>query len=260
MLALQFGFGSLEAEFWRLIFVMTRIGAALVAAPLFGMAGVSTEARVIATGALAVLVCAWTPVVAPPDLLTLAGLLATAQEALLGLVLGFVLQLSFAAPTLAAEQIGGGMGMSLAASIDPATGSTSPVLGHFFGVMLTVIFLGLGAHLNWIALIVESYRTFPPGGGWFGPARIDELLHFASTMFATAVMIALPVTLVLLLVQVATGVISRSAPSLNLFSLGLPLGVFAGLTTLIMAAPLIADRMGSLSLEAVEQAGSLVRP
>ena len=258
MNGLDFGFGHLEAEFWRLVFAMTRIGAAMVAAPLFGSAGVSAQARVIMAGAIAALVCAWTPLAVPADLLSLGGVVATCHEVLIGLVLGFVLQLSFAAPTIAAEVIGGGMGMSIATSVDPQSGAQSPALGQFFAVVLTVVFLGLNAHLGWIALILKSYETFPPGGAWFGPDRAHLLLGFASAMFATAVAIALPVTLVLLLVQVATAVIGRSAPSLNLFSLGLPAGVLAGLAALIAAAPLIADRSSELSLTAIDQAATLV--
>jgi flagellar biosynthetic protein FliR len=67
-----------------------------------------------------------------------------------------------AAPTLAAEIIGGGMGMSMATTADPVSGASSPALGQYFAVVLTVIFLGTGAHLNWIALLVESYVAFRP--------------------------------------------------------------------------------------------------
>ncbi len=76
MIQMNFGFGALEAEFWRFVFVMTRIGAAMVAAPLFGMASVPYQVRVVVTGAIALLICAWTPVVSPPALLSLAGMLA----------------------------------------------------------------------------------------------------------------------------------------------------------------------------------------
>jgi len=99
MIALHFGFGALEAEFWRMLFVMTRIGAALLAAPLFGANSVPMQLRVSLAGAVAIMICAWTPVAAPPALLTLSGLLITAQEILIGLSLGFVLQWSFAAPS-----------------------------------------------------------------------------------------------------------------------------------------------------------------
>lgn len=258
MLQLNFGFGALEADFWRFVFVMTRIGAAMLAAPLFGAATVPPQVRVIATGAIALLICAWTPVVAPPALLSLSGLLSVANEVLIGLALGFALQLSFAAPTLAAELIGGGMGMSIATAADPFSGASSPALGQYFAVVLTVIFLGTGAHLNWIALIVESYRTFPPGTAWLAPGRMELISQFAGTMFTTALLIALPVTLILLAVQVTTGIISRSAPSLNLFSLGLPAGVLAGITAMIVAAPMLTDLMVDISATAIGQAAALL--
>lgn len=260
MIALHFGFGALEAEFWRMLFVMTRIGAALLAAPLFGANSVPMQLRVSLAGAIAIMICAWTPVAAPPALFTLSGLLITAQEVLIGLSLGFVLQWSFAAPLMAAEVIGGSMGMSIAATADPVSGAHSPVMGQYFSVLLTVLFLGLGAHLTWFALIVESYSAFPPGAAWFTPDRMMLVAGFGTQMFAAAIAIALPVTLLLLLVQVMTGVISRSAPSLNLFALGLPAGVLAGIAALILTAPLLTDRLSDLSLAAVSQAAQLVRP
>jgi len=258
MIALHFGFGALEAEFWRLMFVMTRIGAAMFAAPLFGATTVPPQLRVVTSGAVAVLVCAWTNVAAPPALLSLPGMLSIGNEVLIGLALGFVLQFSFTAPILAAELIGGGMGMSIATTADPVSGAHSPALGQYFSVVLTVLFLGLGAHLNWIALLVDSYRAFPPGTTWMSPDRLQTVIGFGSQMFLTGLVIALPVTLILLMVQVATGIVSRSAPSLNLFSLGLPAGVLAGIAALIASAPLMTDRMTDLTTAAVEQAGAVV--
>lgn len=258
MTALTFGFGSLEGEFWRLLFAMTRIGAALLAAPLFGAMGVPMQLRVILAGAIGALVCTWTPLQVPPAVFSVEGLLTIAGEALVGLALGFVLQLSFAAPIIAAEVIGGGMGLSLASTVDPQSGAHSPALGQYFTVVLTLVFLQLGCHIQWIGLLVQSYAVFPPGQTWLGPERLELIAAFSSTMFATAVAIALPVTLVLLLVQMVTGVVSRSAPSLNLFALGLPAGVLAGIAALIASAPLLTDQMADLSFAAVAQAGSLL--
>ncbi len=258
MIALDFGFGSIEGELWKLAFLMARIGAALLAAPFFAAAAVPVQLRVAITAALAVLVSAWVPVSVPPALFSLAGLMAILAEALVGLALGFVLQLSFAAPVLAAEQIGGAMGMSIASSADPVNGTHSPILGQYFTVMLTLIFLGLGAHLTWLRLVIESYAAFPPGHAWLGPDQLERILGFGSEMFIAAVAIALPVTLVLLLVQIASGVLSRSAPALNLFALGLPAGILAGLAALIAVAPLYADQFATLSGDAVRQAGAVL--
>lgn len=244
MIALDFGFGALEEDFWGVVFLMTRIGAAMLAAPFFGAASIPVTVRVCATGAVAIFVAAWMPAIATPAaLFSLTGILAVAGEVVVGLALGFVLQIAFAAPTIAAELIGGGMGMSMAMAADPQSGGQTTAFGQFFTIVLILIFLAMGAHLHWIRLVVESYNAFPPGQTWLGAERFAVIASFAGTMFETAVRIALPVTLVLLLVQILTGVLSRSAPSLNLFALGLPAGVLAGITALILAAPVIYEQL-----------------
>lgn len=258
MIQLSFGFGAVEGELWRLVFVMTRVAAALLAAPFFGAAAVPMQLRVAISAAISVMVCAWVPVQVPPALFSLAGLLAVAAEALVGLALGFVLQLSFAAPIVAAEQIGGAMGMSIASTADPLSGAHSPALGQYFTVLLSVIFLALGGHLTWLRLVVDSYQILPPGAAWLSPDQLHLIVSFGGAMFVAAVAIALPVTLILLLVQFLTGVLSRSAPSLNLFALGLPAGVLAGIAALIVAAPLAAEQMADLSAEALSNAAAVL--
>ena len=254
MIALDFGFGALEQDFWRVVFLMTRIGAAMMAAPFFGAASIPVTVRVCATGAVAIFVAAWMPAIAaPPALFSLPGMLAVGGEVVVGLALGFILQIAFAAPTIAAELIGGGMGMSMAMAADPTTGGQTTAFGQFFSIVLILIFLAMGAHLHWIGLVVESYEAFPPGQTWLGAERFAAIASFAGSMFETAVRIALPVTLVLLLVQVLTGVLSRSAPSLNLFALGLPAGVLAGIAALILAAPVIYDQLGGIVVTGLEQ-------
>ena len=258
MIGIDFGFGAVEGELWRLLFAMTRIGAALLAAPFFGAAGVPMQLRVAIAGVIAVMICAWTPLPPPPALFSLQGILVVAGEVLVGLALGFVLQVIFAAPAIAAEVVSGAMGLSMAVTNDPASGEHSTALGQYFSVVLALIFLTLGAHLHFLSLVVESYRVFPPGETWLGAERLHMIVGFGSEMFATAVAIALPVALILFIVQVVTGVLSRSAPSLNLFALGLPAGVLAGIAALIAAAPLLAEQLIDLSHAAVADSASLL--
>lgn len=258
MIAVDFGFPALEAELWRMMFIMTRIGAALIAAPIFSSAGVPVQLRVAFTGAIAILVAAWTDVQAPVALLSIEGLLAVAGEVLIGLAMGFVIQLTFAAPTIAAEVISGTMGMSMATAVDPNTSAGSTALGQYFSILLTLAFLAVDAHLHFIGLLVESYRTFPPGQTWLGPERFQMILDFGGSMLATAVLLALPVTLLLVLVNVVTGIISRSAPSLNLFALGLPAGVFTGLIALVISAPLLNQQLLEVAGQAARDVETLL--
>lgn len=260
MNSLSFGIGPLETEFWRVIFLMTRVGAAMAAAPIFGAMGVPTQVRLIMAGAIAVFVAAWSDVQPPDDLFSLAGMLAVAGEMLIGLALGFALQVAFAGPVLAAEVIGGAMGLSMAMTTDPNGGGQSTAFGQYFTIVLTLTFLGLGGHLEWLALLIESFAAFPPGETWLGGDAGERIATFGSQMFVFALLIALPITLVLLLVQLLTGILSRSAPSLNLFALGLPAGVLAGLGALIIAAPLLFAQLEDVAAQGVENAEQVLLP
>lgn len=258
MIGIDFGFGPLQDEFFRWMFLMTRIGAALVAAPFFGMLNIPVQVRVITAGAIALLVAGWTHVAMPAQMFSASGMLALAGEILIGTTLGFVLQFAFAAPAIAAELIGSTMGLSMASTVDPQNGAHSPALGQYFTVVLTLVFFGLGCHLQWIAVVVKSYEVFAPGHTWIGPDRIQAILSFGSVLFATAIAMALPVTLLLLLVLVLAGVLSRSAPALNLFSLGLPTAIAAGFAALLATSPMLTDRMIELSADAIRAAAGLV--
>ena len=260
MTSLDFGFDPVEGEFWRVVFLMTRIGAAMAAAPIFGAMGVPVQVRLIVTGAVAVFVAAWTDVAPPPDVFSLAGMLAVSGEVLVGLALGFALQVAFAGPVLAAELIGGSMGLSMAMTTDPNGGGQSTAFGQYFTIVLTLIFLGMGGHLQWLALLIESFRAFPPGHTWLGGDAGLQIAAFGSQMFAFGLLIALPITVVLLLVQVLTGILSRSAPSLNLFALGLPAGVLAGLGALIIEAPLLFAQLGNVAAQGLENVASVLAP
>jgi len=187
-------------------------------------------------------------------------MLAAATEVLVGLALGFVLQLGFAAPLIAAEAIGGAMGMSIATSVDPSSGAQSPALGQYFRIVLTLLFFALGAHLAWLGLLFDSYRVLPPGHAWIAPARLAALAGFGAEMFAAAAAIGLPVLLVLLLVQLVTGAIGRAAPALNLFALGLPAGVLAEIAALIAAAPVLTEQSETLIEATMRAAASLLQP
>lgn len=257
MTATAIDFGNLEAELFRVIFLMVRIGAAFLVAPLFGAVSVPVQVRLVLAGAVGVFVAMWVPVDAPDAILSVTGLLAVVSEAAIGLAFGLVLQLAFAAPVIAAEMIAGAMGVAMATAVDPGSGAQSGALGQYFTLLLTLIFLGLGGHLLWLQLLIDSYTSLPPGLEGLGAEKAAKLAGLAGQMFATAMAIALPVTLILLLVQIATGVLGRSAPALNLFSLGLPAGVLAGLAALIATVPGLTEQFVDLSLDAIAQTRDL---
>jgi len=221
MNALDFGYGSLEAQLWQIFFLSIRCGAALMAAPMVGGNAVPAPVRILLSMVLGFFIATWVPLPPAPAMLSFAAVLAVLHEVLVGAALGFVLQLAFSIPLIAAEQIAGSMGLAIATSIDPTSGAQSGAFGTFFGLILSLLFYVVGGHLLWFELLIESYRLLPAGAFAFSAWRAESVVLFMGYGFATAAAIALPVVLVLLLVQVVTGLISRSAPALNLFALGL---------------------------------------
>ena len=260
MNVLDFGFAGLEAQLWQIFFLSIRCGAALLAAPMVGGMAVPAPLRILLSIVLGFFVASWVPIAPAPEMLSFAAVLAVLQEVLVGTALGFVLQLAFTIPLIAAEQISGTMGLAIATSIDPASGAQSGALGTFFGLVLSLLFYAIGAHLLWFELLVESYRLLPAGEFSFGAWRAESIGLFFGYGLATAAAIALPVVLVLLLVQVVTGLIARSAPSLNLFALGLPAGVLAGIAALVIALPVMVDQFADMIGTALDQSAALLAP
>lgn len=255
---LNLGLEGLVEQLWQLLFLSVRCGAALIAAPMVSSLVIPPQLRALLAFALAVFVASWLPIPPLPEMMSFAAVLAVVQEVVIGAALGFVLQIAFAVPLIAAEQISGTMGLAIATSIDPASGAQAGALGSYFGLILTLLFYAIGGHLLWFDLLLESYRVMPAGDFTFGESGARDIVMFAGFGFATAAAIALPVVLVLLSVQVVTGTISRSAPALNLFALGLPAGVLAGIAALIMVMPIVVEQFTALLTAALEQSAALV--
>jgi flagellar biosynthesis protein FliR len=195
---------------------------------------------------------------APAQLFSLMTFLAVAQEALVGLALGFVIQIAFAAPLIASEAIGGSMGIGFATAVDPANGTSTPALGNFLSIVMTLLFLALNGHLILVDLVVRSYETLPPGDAWLGADRLRAIAMFGGYAFASGLLLALPVGFILLCLNMIVGMLSRSAPALNLFAVGLPASLVVGVIALAIAFPAMGDYMTVIVREALQAAENLV--
>jgi flagellar biosynthetic protein FliR len=253
------GFGlSIEPQLWALVFVMVRIGAAFIAAPVFGAVSVPVTVRVTLSAAIAFLVIAAHPIVPPAQVFSAATVLAIAAEALVGLAIGFVLQIAFAAPMLASEVIGISMGIGFANAIDPQNGRSSPALGQFFSIMLTLLFLSVNGHLVLVEMIVKSYDVLPVGAAWLSADKLKGIAFFGGYTFLAGLLLALPVGFLLLCLNLVVGMLSRSAPALNLFAVGLPASLAAGVIALAIAFPAMGDYMLVIIREALAATQNLV--
>lgn len=253
------GFGlSIETQLWALIFVMVRIGAAFVAAPVFGAVSIPLPVRVALSGAIGVLVLGVHPVTPPAEIFSVVTIMAVLAEALIGLAIGFILQIAFAAPMVASEVIGTSMGIGFASAIDPQNGRSTPALGQFLSILMTLLFLAVNGHLVLVDMLVRSYAVLPPGGAWLAPKQLEDIALFGGFTFAAGLLLALPVGFLLLCLNLIVGMISRTAPSLNLYAVGLPTSVVVGVVALALAMPAMGDYMVVIIHQALDAAQTLV--
>jgi flagellar biosynthetic protein FliR len=243
MTALAAWVAAPEEQALRLLFASLRTGAALAVLPGIGALLVPLRVRIGLAGAVGLLVLAGPPLAIPADLLGARGLLAMAGEIAVGLLAGLVLHIAFAATSIAGELLSQAMGLGFASIIDPG-GATNSVLATFLGLLLWLMLLGMGAHLRLIELLVASYGALPPGGDPL--AHAGSVLAFGAFAFSSGLLLALPVAALLLLVNLLLAVTARSAPQLNIFSIGFPALLVAGLLALPIALPVMVDRLATI--------------
>ena len=121
-------------------------------------------------------------------------------------------------------------------------------------VLATLAFLAINGHIMIIDTLASSFELLPVGGAGIQSAGFKQLAYWGSQIFAGALKIALPAMTALLIVNLAFGVISRAAPTLNLFAVGFPITMILGFIILMVSVPNIIAVFMKLMLRAFENA------
>ena len=229
-----------------------RIGAFLVVSPIFGSTAIPVQVRVIAGAFLAVMVMGYSQV---PDIesfseLRIIGVIIT--ELLIGIAAGLILTIWFSAAVLAGEKIATSAGLGYAAQIDPNSGGQTPVVSQMLSLFMIILFLGVNGHLVVLRTMLESYSYLPIGAMPAWGAFIKGGISAASAMFVAASIIMLPIAVVMLLINLAVGVITRSSPQLNLFSFAFPISLLAIFILFYLSVDSMSHALKDLGISAME--------
>ncbi|GMU45855.1 MAG: flagellar biosynthetic protein FliR [Pseudomonadales bacterium] len=240
--------------FWA----FTRIGAMLMTAPIFGARGqVPVRSRLALALALSAVLAPLLPpgpAIAP---FSDAGLLLVAQQLAVGVAMGLILQLALAALALAGQLIAMTMGLGFAQFIDPE-GEATVVVGSFYGLLGTLLFLALDGHQAMIELLFDSFHALPVGAALDGLDGVAAVAAWGARLFAGALLVALPAVVALTLVNLAFGVMARAAPQLNIFGVLFPATMLAGFAAIALSLPALPGQFGALLHESVRLAAALV--
>lgn len=247
---------DLVERFYTFLWPMLRIGAMLVAAPLLSLNAVSVRLRVVIGLVLTFLIY---PLVKWPviDPISAEGLLEIVNQLFIGSLMGLMLQVATGALVMAGQSISASMGLSMASMYDPNVGNV-PVIAQFILILSTLVFLGFGGHVIMISMLLESFRTLPIGQSLLGQVAFGKVIAWSSMIFLGGLLIALPVMIALLFINIGMGVVTRAAPSLNIFSVGFPATIAAGFIVLIFSMESIVSRIQWLWMQSFSHVKDLV--
>jgi flagellar biosynthetic protein FliR len=232
------------------LLILFRVSGLMVTAPLLSMRNIPAMAKVGLAAAFALILF---PLHAahPPEARDLIQFAALAlQETAIGLLLGFVANLTFMALQMAGEFMSVQMGLSVAHVLDPITQSQSPLIGQFFFYFAAMLFLGLNIHHGLIAGIERSF-TWLPLGHFMGEGRLsaglmaERCIYLTGEVFVMALSAGIPVMGLLLVMEIALGFVAKVMPQMNVFMVAIPLKVLLGLVVILLSLPAFGDVLGA---------------
>jgi len=247
--------GWITAWMWPFV----RVSALVASAPVFGHRAVPARVKIGVAVVLTAAVAPLLPAMPSADPLSAQGLAITAQQILIGVTLGFAMRLTFVVLELAGQQIAQLMGLGFASMVDPSSGASVPLVSQFYLVLATLVFLSLDGHLVVVEVLANSFATLPVAATGLGPDALRALVDQMGWVFAAAIVMALPAVAALLTVNVSFGVITRTAPQLNIFAVGFPVTLVFGFVVILLTLPSVLNSVGSLFSDSMSVAIGLLQ-
>jgi flagellar biosynthetic protein FliR len=241
--------------FWPLL----RISAMFVTIPVFSGRFVDSKILVGTALMIAFFTIPLLPQYPAIEVLSHEGIMTGLQQILIGLMMGFVLQLVFSAIIFAGQGIAYSMGLGFASMVDPTTGVSVPVISQFYLILATLIFLTLGGHLVLIEMLIDSFHTLPIGSIGIERSDIWSIIAWSSRIFSAGLLMAMPAIASLLMVNIAFGVVTRAAPQLNIFAVGFPITLVLGLLLMWVTLPSVLSNFTNLLVESYGVIGDFLR-
>jgi len=234
--------------------VLARVGPLFVVAPLFSSKMFPMRARGVAAVALAV---GLSPLAMkdqrlPTDAMSIGGLIG--KEALVGFAFAFAVSVLFAAISAAGSFLDTLIGFSYGGLVDPVNGNQSSVLSQLYTLVGVMVFIAIGGEAWMVEGLAKTYdlvglTQLPALGALVGGAQ-----HTFASIFVSAVEIAAPVLIALIITDAGFGVVSRVMPQLNVFAVGFPAKILVGLLIVSASLPFVAGWIGNQLQQSVMSA------
>lgn len=209
--------------------ILTRIVPLVIFMPIIGSRAVSSQSKVLFSAATALMLMNVVPV-SPADLPVspLGYGLFIGSEVIFGGTLALFARLVFAAVQIAGQTVGVQMGMGMAGVMDPQFGTQVSIIGQFWNLIATLLFLAMNGHHLFFSTLTESFTWVPPGTLNITEATYAGMLEGTNHMFILAVKIMAPASAALFFAHVAMGIIAKTVPQIPILIVGMPMNIAIG--------------------------------
>ncbi len=231
----------------RFLLLLVRLGAIFFTLPFFGARTVPAQLKLVFLVALSF---GLFPTIQNQPFALPHGVghfaLLVIGEMLIGMSIGFATHLLFAGIQLGGELLSQQMGLSLANIFDPQNAQPSSLITNFQYLVAALLFFSMRAHHWFLYAMAESLHRIPLLGGFASAPLLMTILSLGGNVFTTALSLAAPVSIVLLLATVAMGIMARLVPQMNIFILSFPINLGLGLLGLGLALPFLLSEFQRL--------------
>lgn len=221
----------LHLEQWisTFVFPFFRIASFLMAMPMIGTQLVPMRIRLGLALTMTIILLPVLPTPPIVDGLSFGTYILIAQQIIIGAALGFTLHIMFQIFAVGGQLIANQMGLGFASMTDPVNGVSVVVLGQFYLMLTTLMFLAMNGHLVMFNVIVQSFDVLPVAVVNFTAIKFMDIALAGTWMFSGALLMSLPAVTSLLVINLSFGIMTKAAPQLNIFAIGFPFTMVMGL-------------------------------
>jgi len=227
----------LSAFLWPFV----RILALVATAPILSHMAIPMRVKIALAAFVTLIVAPTLPAMPDATVFSAAGVWIIVNQFLIGAAIGMTMQIAFAAIDAAGEFIGQQMGLGFAMLYDPRAGGNAVVISRYLNTLAMLAFLVFDGHLQLIGALVTTFQNVPIGANVVAAASHAQgwrvLVGYGGSIFATGLLLALPVVAALLIANLALGILNRAAPQIGIFQVGFPVTMLVGLLLLQLMVP-----------------------
>ncbi|MFM2435996.1 MAG: hypothetical protein RL063_1979 [Pseudomonadota bacterium] len=242
-----------------LLWPLTRILGVIATAPILSHSAIPNLVKLGLGLMLTLIIVPTLPPLPQFEIFSWQGLFILLQQLIIGLAIGFTMRLVFSAVELAGQLIGTTMGLGFASFFDAQSQGQSTAINQLLVLLTMLIFLSVDGHLLLITALAHSFTSMPIAldGGHINPLKIAM---WGEMIFSAGLLLALPALTALLITNMALGILTRTAPQLNLFGIGFPITLSIGFVVLALSLPNMLQPIERLIEQGVTNMGLVAVP